>query len=252
MVSLQGVVHLSFESGIACDLAKEHPSCPVSRHDSFRKREEKLTPDAIARVVDEAVALGFDGYVGFHYYNEPLLYQEFIRSAIDKCNYSRFMLWTNGMLLTEESTFPGLFEWVHITDYRGGARQHIYSSLAAKFPSTRFQIRSIVHDDRLTPRLQMQATNIQCWRSYIELPIDHYGNLHLCCQDWMGSFDMGNIFDADLATLLGSVALELRNLRTGTGVAPAICATCHNRHSHAVYVDNCREQNVEPRRDPWS
>jgi len=216
---LKGVRHLSFEIGGKCNLAHKHEWCPA--HDRIISRAT-LDPGTIARVTDEAVALGFDGYVGFHFYNEPCLYKDEIRAAIEACDYDRFMLWTNGTLLDQD--FANLFEWIVVTDY--GFVPDIMHKRMSVYPSS--------PDSRLKNYKAWTSDSATCWRHRVEVPIDHDGGVHLCCQDWKNT--LGNIFDSSLEHILQPYLPMMLSLCSDGQDVFDVCKTCHNRIDFDSYT----------------
>lgn len=229
---LSWLKHLSFEIGPDCNLAEQHQFCPVNRTRNLPGR--RITPDDVVRVTDQAVALGFVGYVGFHYYNEPLLYPDFIREVARRSTHTRRVLWTNGRRLSQlpqENDILSLFEWVFVTDYdgtRGGEWTQRHQEF---YPQVRFEVRLVPNDDRLAntpPPGAEPSLDQQCLRHRLEVAIDCRGEVHLCCQDWSLSFPMGNILDESLADILERNEEVRMNLERGSGPTPAVCGICRN------------------------
>ena len=157
-----------------------------------------MTPEIAVRVADEAKALGFRGFVGFHFYNEPTLYPDFIHSVICARPELRYMLWTNGDAL---DGLGELFDWVEVTDYT-----------------------SPVYDDRLGIYDNEPHAKAACYRPDVELAIDCDGGVHLCCQDWRE--DYGNVIDEPLADIMARLEPVRQAAMRGEG--PDVCARCSN------------------------
>jgi hypothetical protein len=122
-------------------------------------REIDRTPLTVGQIVDTikaAQSLGFEGFVGFHFYNEPTLYEDRIERVMSQVD-ARYMLWSNG----KSTRLHDRFEWVFVTPYEQGAN----------------------FDDRML-NYEGQGWDRACWRPLIECPIDYSGRIALCCQDW--------------------------------------------------------------------
>jgi len=188
--------------------------------------------------------LGFRGFVGFHYYNEPLLDQGAIREVIDASQYGRFMLWTNGLLLSRRVTDNDvlrLFEWVVISDYFPERNAEWLAALKQHYGDMRIDSFHATFDHRLANYDSPPHTAVQCWRQRLEIPVDHFGSVHLCCQDWKGSMGLGNIKRAPLHEILGDSAYlrTVGALRAGGGEIPSICQTCTSPLDRETYVTAC-------------
>lgn len=250
---LRGVKHLSFEVSSNCNLAEIHPRCPVLSQGRFPDTElGPLVAQDILRAITEAVSIGFEGYVGFHYYNEPLMDEPLIRIVIAASEYERFMLWTNGALLSEvpeENDILDLFEWVMITDY--GLREDSerwLSDLRAAFPNVRIDMSPAAFDSRKDNYSAEMAGAVECWRQRLEVPIDHFGNVHLCCQDWKGTCSIGNIKRNSLVSILGSREYldAIAALAEGCGEVPLVCHTCTNPMARSSYDSAVRDVFAAP------
>ena len=220
---------LSFEIGPACQLTNLHKECPINlpeRHPnpSFGH----LTPSLIARSIDQAQEMGFQGWAAFHYYNEPLLYMKQILEVMDLTRYDKFLLWTNGLLLAEHHSILDRFHTIHVTDYQLPDNPD-FQKLMAEHPTVNWIIRNINLDDRIEISEPIRET-VSCTRpEYLELPIDYYGNIHLCCYDWRGDTQIGNIIDRELPEIIHSSTFQsvLVALKGGAD-PPSICKSCRH------------------------
>lgn len=223
---LEGVRHLSLEAGPACNLASEHDWCPASVRPRSRTT---LTPDVMVDVVEQAVALGFDGYVGFHYYNEPLLYLDVIRELLPHIR-CRKMLWTNGLRLTQE--VADLFDWVYVTVYPG----HDYSHLdGLRHP--RLNAVPATPDRRVSNYDGPARRRVVCWRPRVEVAVDHSCGVHLCCQDWAGV--QGRVDEEPLEDILKRMAPALVSLMSDGMAVPDVCRTCKGPMTLDDYRRGC-------------
>ncbi len=179
---------LSIEIGTRCNMAKRHTLCPVNEHRDGRGYK-LLTDTRIVRVIADAYRLGFRGLVGFHYYCEPMLYwtriKRIIAAAKMESPTAQFLLWTNGSILPDDFADLRLFDSIVVSDYDGDGQR--WAGLAGNvmvMPPSLDRRRSCPVDlHRAGP----------CELLYREMPIDAWGNVHLCCYDWAGRHIVGNV-----------------------------------------------------------
>ena len=76
----------------------------------------------------------------------------------------------------------------------------------------------------------MKENTLACKRPLFELPVDYYGNIHLCCMDWNNQFKIGNIFDTPLDEIVCSneyqKLMEQSSKRLLDESCPEICKKC--------------------------
>ena len=234
---LKGCRHLSLELSPYCNLAKEHDWCPSI----LRDKSGKPTSDSrLVTIIEDAVEnLGFDGWVSFHYYNEPLLSIHRIEYLYANSLYKNFMLWTNGLLfdrkhLEKNDDIVKMFTWIYISDYKG--EPEFYSSLRKRYPGVKIQAEDLYtpfgqsrHDNRRTIYgNDAEVPRVVCTGVRYELPIDWKGNVHLCCRDWNETYKIGNINDNLLSELLVDTDYErlVNDLQKGATNVPDVCRQC--------------------------
>ena len=239
---LATLLHLSFEVGTNCNLARSHSKCPASQANRWPDTTRgPLSVADIVKTIEDARSLGFRGYVGFHYYNEPLLERGFILNVIQRSTYQRFMLWTNGLLLGrddgEDDVLPR-FDWVMISVYDWTSDGERFARLARRYPHTRIDLLQADLDDRLGIYRREPHGTVRCWRPRLDLPIDHFGNVHLCCQDWRGSVPLGNIRRDSLRDALtqSGYAGIIGSLCEAEGDSPRVCRACTARVGEDTYA----------------
>lgn len=192
---LQYTQFLIFELGNKCNMDYLHPQCPVN----YRKPGETyLTDELIVSLADQAYnELGFTGLIGWHFYNEPMLQAARMLNLIDKIKVvapqSRFVLWTNGTILVEDSRFNNI-ELVYITNYDNQPKE-----LFSKYYHKDLRVNNASFDNRL--KYDDAPSNNPCLRPFIECIIDAFGELHLCCQDWDNRIKIGNVHLTSLKEL---------------------------------------------------
>lgn len=225
---------LIFEAGPDCNLADKHPQCPNSDSARFANTAGRrpVTDDMILDTCRRMYRhYGFRGAVGWHYYNEPLLYadrvfplMETIRAEIPE---ARFVLWTNGTMIP--SAEPGLdrlgaFDFAWVTNYDGAD----YSRIRRAVPNA-----TIVRwglDARKKPG--HANSNAPCGRPFSEFVFDCYGQAHLCCIDWRGECDLGNLHDDPLDRIVARFQSARAAVARGLTIdAPEVCRRCEVRHA---------------------
>jgi MoaA/NifB/PqqE/SkfB family radical SAM enzyme len=218
--------YLILEIGPGCNLTRQHPLCPASR-DRWGDMPRRPVPDCL--LVDIAVAAygaGFTGFVGWHYYCEPLLYAERIKRLMEviraRAQTARFTLWTNGTLLADQRDVARAHDEVVVTDYHGRADEYRRLVPDARIMRAEFDGRldpPACHDDR------------PCLRPFTEMVIDYYGGVHLCCYDWQGKALVGNVHDAPFSAILERWQAVRRQIagRKMTDYAPEACKACGMR-----------------------
>jgi len=155
------------------------------------------------------------------------------------------MLWSIGLLLSRDvadNDVLALFEWVVLSDYDPEQDAEWFEALAKAFSQVRIDPFTATFDSRLGVYGGAPDEDVACWRHRLEVPIDHYGNVHLCCQDWRGTMRLGNIKSATLGqvvTMEASASLSVA-LCAGTRQAPAVCRACTSRISRDAFDDLCR------------
>tara|TARA_B100002003_G_scaffold251738_2_gene297103 strand:- start:3010 stop:4344 length:1335 start_codon:yes stop_codon:yes gene_type:complete len=187
---------LNFEIGRSCDLAREHKSfCPSIDRDRYGTLsiEKILKDELIIESIKYAVNLGFKGFIGFHYYNEPTLFFDRIMrivAAVENIyDTPRFCLWTNGTYLDENLDNLKHFERIVISNYQKKDWSYI-----EKFMKKNGELQTMGGElDQRKYNFDIDDEVAPCFRPLVELIIDYYGNGHMCCMDWKGEINLGNI-----------------------------------------------------------
>jgi hypothetical protein len=195
---LNALKFISFEIAPYCNLAKEHLWCPVNDPLRYAEYENKKVCQfsPIVKFLQVAVEKGFNGHVGFHYYTDPLVDVKRMLSLMqairDSVPTTKFILWTNGVLLdTFSQTWLGSFDRVMITLHHPDDRDRLVK-ITEKFPNVSFQDGE--HDSRASLYDYKNINKGGCLRPQtIELPVNYYGDVRLCCSDYRGSVSIGNI-----------------------------------------------------------
>lgn len=194
-------------------------SCPECLRNSYpkqmrlqQKRSKVLPSYLVDNILQQAKTIGFNGDVGFHWFNEPLLeprLPEFIQMS--KGYGFRTYIITNGDLLDENSAknLKGL-DYIIISHYddprERNARQIVYKELLCGIVD---DVRSaygyvITH---FSPRPKALAECIggnrgrPCTDLKERMIITCSGEMALCCEDIMLGFKLGSIYKRTLEQL---------------------------------------------------
>lgn len=218
---------LAIEAGSECNLARAHKKCPSAI------RERNGTPLTDDKIVELAVGAyekhGFRGLVGWHYYNEPTLQIQRILGLMERIRRlvpaSRFVLWSNGTIACGDPRMA-MFEMAQITDYSGNAqvlRERFSAIKTVNVFSARF-------DERLDSPT-VAPSRQRCLRPFVEIPVDTFGVVHLCCQDWPGEVKIGNVWTDSWEAILEKRREVVEKICTKemAGDAPGRCLRCNGR-----------------------
>lgn len=228
--TLENVKILSIEIGDSCNLSHIHNKCPINKR-KYKNKKKRLTKEKVIEIIDEATKLGFKGHIAFHYYNEPLLYKEKMKEIILCRPDVKYLLWTNGLLFDEQiekNDIIELFEDTVITCYK--PEKMIFFEKLAKYYRN-IHIVSWELDDRLVVYEQPKICQENCQRAIFEFPIDYYGNVHLCCEDWNNEYELGNVYECSLKEIVNSIEyVRTQKMNTELGLdyemCPEICKKC--------------------------
>ena len=223
---------LIFELGTKCNLKSEHPKCPINH------RTKNVTALSNKKILELATSaykeLGFTGLIGFHFYNEPMIYWERMLHLMDSIRAeipeSRFILWTNGTILIDEPRFDN-FELVVVTNYLNKDR-----AVYEKYYRNKLLIQEPNFDDRLTYGGAKDKS--KCQRQFIEFIIDSYGEVILCCQDWHTEVKIGNVNYEELSELSD------RKMRISNPLMNVICQNCSGKIPLANFDDEIYNKTI--------
>jgi hypothetical protein len=181
---LKNLQLISFEIINRCNKTALHPWCPSNRPERYADSDGRAASDEdFLTFLDAAVGQGFRGLVGFHYYCEPTLDLPRCRdlAAAAHARGLRTLLWTNAKV----ETFPSdAFDEIRATNY---------SSENITLNGKSFQ-----PDDRIGIYEAEPVDHRPCYRpSRLELPVNYFGDVRLCCGDWKGTIRIGNIKDRE-------------------------------------------------------
>ncbi|MCI9236377.1 MAG: hypothetical protein HFG24_10475 [Anaerotruncus sp.] len=239
---------ISIELGEKCNLSNQHQKCPSSAR-LKKDKTEIITMDQILSVIDDVAEHHFSGEIAFHYYNEPLLYLDQIQSIIEARPQMDYLLWTNGELLKddiEENAYLNLFHSIVISNYGGESRYRFYCELQKRYPNITRIINYQSLDD-LDDRKEIYTNEVRnkygcCRPINIELPIDCYGDVHLCCRDWDNTYRIGNIKETPLSEIIQSEAFlnfeaSVNQPLLDLERCPDVCKSCTNPDRVSTFIE---------------
>lgn len=242
---------LQFELGTSCNLGDDHTACPnKSLHryasvDTTTKLDDDTIVDIAAQAYNE---LGFDGLIGWAYYNEPLCEESrmfrLMERIVEAAPAAKFILWTNGTLIPEDCERYAQFSQIVVSFYNDDSRRGLQRLLDKKISCRKLEDAKL--DTRLSP-VQPTDPHAPCMRPFVEFVIDTYGNTHLCCYDWRGLATFGNVHTDPFAVIAKRWRDMLPDIAGAkmTDKAPATCRQCgyrwnqYQQHDETI-VERCR------------
>ena len=235
---------LSLEMSVGCNLSSLHPPCPNSlkaaRYAALPQADH-LTDALIVEIVSSMREThGFRGWVNFSFYNEPMLeYDRLLRLAnLVKASNPELtlMLITNGMFLPKDPTPLQVFDWISITDYGGKESPspnrlqalHALCGVGRWTPDPRGVFVTPGKLDKRMRGLGPDRSERPCVYPFKDLAIDFFGNGHVCCYDWRGLAQIGNIITDGIPACLARWERIVRSIAGPrmTADAPLSCRTC--------------------------
>jgi hypothetical protein len=220
---------IAFEISVGCPLATLHAGvCPISdphRWDNL-DTSRPITDDIIIRSCVSAYDdMGFRGWITWHYFNEPLLafdrIEHLIRTLRSLIPTFRTEVSTSGEVLPNDLSRLRCFDRIRLKNYRG----HNHSKLDAIHPRVEYDDHPYL-DNRMS--IPPSLSSSRCRRLFDEMPIDHYGNGHICSGDWRGVVKIGNIWDIGI-TGVATNYIAIRDIISQEpmpATAPEHCRMC--------------------------
>lgn len=221
---------LCFELGRKCNMDKQHEGkCPSIDADRYGDMDVSrlIDDDTIVEFAKYAYDSGFTGEVAWHYYNEPLVQWRRMKALMERIKaevpQARFCLWTNGTLIGRmvQPEELSVFEDVWVSNYAGVDWQEILGKHVKRVHVLDGRL-----DGRRDPLSRDNMTG--CMRPYNEFILDNYGNCHLCCADWKGTTNLGNVFVNGFDGVAGRFFEMRRQVRKNPmpGDVPELCKRC--------------------------
>ena len=219
---LRNLQLICFEANNYCNLAEAHKSfCPAIQE--FRKGTTPASNDDFISFLEQCILNGFNGMVGFHRYNELTL-------DIERCLLLNEMIHALGLksIAWSNGTYGGclsMFDEVYVTNYNGDTHN---CTTEIKFnPDHRINI----YDTEPISEKEYKP----CYRPLnIEMAIDFYGDLCMCCADWKGETEIGNIKKDDYSDILNN----WENIKKIAKKGCVLCRRCQNLKISPAVLDN--------------
>jgi len=177
---------------------------------------------------------GFKGKIGWHYYNEPMITIDrglnLMNQISSKYPDTKYVLWTNGYKIDKSSReWLSLFHQISISLYNEEDRMRLTSAIK-NIPGA--SCVAAQHDSRLQVYDVKQKNPGGCRRPMdIEMSINHYGNMRMCCSDFRGHISMGNIMEEDHDLLINMWFEMAEKVAAGE---VRLCWQCRSIHSPVV------------------
>jgi radical SAM protein with 4Fe4S-binding SPASM domain len=208
MSELFSVVEIETHS--VCNLRCNY--CPNSISErGLLKNCQQMSEDLFFQIIDELSEMGFSGEIHPHFYNEPLLDERlcrFVKYVRNKLPDTEVVVFTNGICLTiekyQELVMAGVGQFnitrhtptdppnvLAVLDYRNTAGSQgvklVYNSAIIDHGQ------NIFNRGGLIPITKVVDPMLHCdWPSNF-LTINNGGDVLLCCNDYFGSFRVGNL-----------------------------------------------------------
>lgn len=219
--------YFSQEIGPFCNLAWTHKRCPIHRIDIYAMLDKSRTMDeeTILNNVRVAYRNGFNGFLNWCFYNEPLLHIDKLeRVSLEIKRFhpeAKILLWTNGTLIGNvvDPERLHIFTHINISNYEG----RDWSWLVKSRPNVKI-LRS-----KLDNRFDTYSyTRAGCKKVFGEFIIDAYGNWRLCCGDWVGSAVKMNVHTNGIQAIINERArlMELIAQDPQPEGVPVVCGHC--------------------------
>jgi len=179
----------------------------------------EMHEDLFFKIIDELFEIGFSGEVHPHFFNEPLLDERlcrFVKYVRNKLADTKVVVFTNGICLTiekyQELVMAGVGRLnitrhtptdppnvLAVLDYRNTAGSQGVELVYNKSGIDRGQI--IFNRGGLIPITKVVDPMMYCdWPSNV-LTINNEGDVLLCCNDYFGSYRVGNLKRNSIQTI---------------------------------------------------
>ncbi|RXK88468.1 radical SAM/SPASM domain-containing protein [Chlorobaculum sp. 24CR] len=213
--------------------------CPNS---TFRRPNNGFLEESLFYdIVNQLVEMRFKGSIAFNLYNEPLLdkrlpdFIKYIREQLPSCY---IYLNTNGDVLSLELwkllRRNGL-DYANISQYDGklsknieGIMQSLDKREMKHFYAHVFDLLSIQNRAGLvTTNTQLPLKKV-CTNPFFQLCIDYRGKVVLCCNDFFGKIEMGDVRTQSIKEIWESTPFVKyrKELRKGNRANLELCKIC--------------------------
>lgn len=239
---------VNFELSAYCPFATHHRAfCPSLLRSAQPGWED--TPElSTAQIIDTIFDLqptGFRGYVGFHFYSDPMSsltrMLSIIRTVRGPHPKQRFLLWTNAANWVEPiPEAAGAFDLIMLSLYDELPRKKKLRAMEnAQKVCPNVKLHAQRDDERIDPSKRFVVPTCICLRPFTELTFDVHGDARMCCHDWHSGSIIGSLMDEDLKPILERwIAIrttlfcdENQNPEMGKN-APELCRVCKFRYAY--------------------
>ena len=208
MSELFSVVEI--ETCSVCNLRCNYCPNSISERGSLKNRQQ-MDESLFFRIIDELSDMGFSGEIHPHFYNEPLLDERlgrFVKYIRNKLPDTQVVIFTNGINLTiekyQELVMAGVGRFnitrhtptdppnvSAVLDYRNNSGSQGVDVVYNRSLINHGQI--IFNRGGLIPISKVVDPMVHCdWPSNF-LTVNNEGDVLLCCNDYFGSFRVGNL-----------------------------------------------------------
>ena len=212
--------YIALEINDECPLTNIHPECPRN-HDRFANLPDygQTTPEEMIKFVSLCFEHGFNGLITLHNYNDPMCTPELVAQMVNDYPW-RVSLWTSGVLLDpiRDKDLITMCHDVMITDYPGVVKPTFEDFINVKHQSYPLDGRTS------TPEKNFKAKVPRCTRPDWEIVLNIRGFVNMCCGDWKGEINIGNIKTEDPAVLLHRWNQWRKKINAGE--FPPACEVC--------------------------
>lgn len=174
--------------------------------------DNELPTEVIHRLFREAQEMGFRGAVCLQHYNEPLHDSRIadLGATAMSMGFQHVFTCTNADYLNErvaeslDGRFHQLIVAVYVEEPHKSRREEWVRSLFSTTEVVLTHGEMIpTHFSPLFPVTllsQRHAAN-PCWEPIKRMIVNHRGDMLMCCDDMVGHFDLGNVYDHSLEEL---------------------------------------------------
>jgi hypothetical protein len=187
---------IGLEINDECQLTDIHKSCPRnSDRWSGRRRQRPASDEELIGFVKYCVGIGFNGEIIPSYYNEALCTPDRLMRFMDALPECKFYLVTNGVSLKGNEHLLRRMNRIAISYYNEADKDTIARLLSSS--EYKIEIHKVRWDNRNDETVQPKFNPFRtfCRRLDWEINVDYYGHLHMCCGDWRGEIEVGNVQD---------------------------------------------------------
>jgi MoaA/NifB/PqqE/SkfB family radical SAM enzyme len=235
--------YVEIEISTACNLRCRY--CPNSISDRGLVKNNRQMPTALFnRLIDELSEIGFAGEFHPHLYNEPLLDDrlsdllQYVRKKLEGC---KIALFTNGLLLTLDKYLElaacGV-DSICVTRHQSADPPHIAAifrhrenhgddNVKLDYVQEGLDEEILFNRGGAIPLKEVYNITRRCtWPSYY-LTINYKGDVLLCCNDYFGTFPIGNVMHHSIMEVWGKTCNKLLREHLSKDVSKInLCRKC--------------------------